>query len=177
MTAFHSTVSHNLVFWFNRRQHWRCLPHPLSHSPTRRLGRFAHPSPTTSFTHPTVDNACVLSLPDSPTRRQGVSPHPSCSFRPLLHCQHCRRCLPILPLPSPCFTLAVSVFTLSTTTAFFRRNVDNLGWWWEYTTIVSISAKKPESLGTFPRQPFRLYRLISGCANNKDFQNRTPLFL
>ena len=33
-----------------------------------------------------------------------------------------------------------------------------------------------EDLGTFPRQPFRLYRLISGCANNKDIQNRTPLF-
>ena len=46
----------------------------------------------------------------------------------------------------------------------------------EYTTNVSYKRKKPEDLGNYPRQPFRLYRLISGCANNKDIQNRTPLF-
>ena len=51
-----------------------------------------------------------------------------------------------------------------------------LGRWWKYHKGESKSARRPEDLGTFPRQPFRLYRLISGCANNKDFQNRMPLF-
>ena len=51
-----------------------------------------------------------------------------------------------------------------------------LGRWWKYHKGESKSARRPEDLGTFPRQPFRLYRLISGCANNKDVQNRTPLF-